>query len=59
MRLIGVASTDHKLFAFVVRMSLLGATLFEASRDFSRGESTLITGPNPRQICSLFEEETR
>jgi hypothetical protein len=50
MRLTGVASTDIKLFEFIVRMSLLGAPLFEASRDFSRSESTLTTGPHRRQI---------
>ena len=56
MRLTGVASPDIKLFEFIVRTSLLGATLFEASRDLSRGELSIIWGPNHRQICRIAEE---
>jgi hypothetical protein len=51
-----VSATDQKLFAFLVRMSLQGATFFEASREFRGGEHTLIWGPNHRQICRIAEE---
>jgi hypothetical protein len=54
--LTGVAAIDMKLFEFLVRISLHGATLFEASREFRGGEHTLICGPNHHQICRIAEE---